>query len=143
MSVRNMFGVQGVRIISEAEIDSPHVLGRLYPEGSVEAFREAEADKLLAMYASKFTDVNEAIERDLAAENFDFGNEIYVETMSSAESRRMTERFLAVRSFDEMLDLVAEYDAIPAARELSATCMLKHGWDTDANISKYRLRIAV
>ena len=85
----------------------------------------------------------EALKQDLMTENYDFGNEVFVPTMSSAESRRMTERFAAATSIEELAELVREYGSSPAARKLSVSCMMKRGWNTNSDVAKFRYGLAV
>ena len=151
MSVRNMMGARGVRFI-ESEEDDAVILGCQYPEGSNEAVLEARANELLRKYemnagksagAIPYEIDCEALKQDLMTENYDFGNEVFVPTMSSAESRRMTERFAAATSIEELAELVREYGSSPAARKLSVSCMMKRGWNTNSDVAKFRYCLAV
>ena len=150
-----MMGVRGVRFI-ESEEDDAAILGCQYPEGSNEAVLEARANELLREYemrAGKSAGKSagaipyeidcEALKQDLMTENYDFGNEVFVPTMSSAESRRMTERFAAATSIEELAELVREYGSSPAARKLSVSCMMKRGWNTSSDVAKFRCCLAV
>jgi hypothetical protein len=144
-------GARGVRFI-ESEEDDTVILGCQYPEGSNEAVLEARANELLREYelrarksagAIPYEIDCEALKQDLMTENYDFGNEVFVPTMSSAESRRMTERFAAATSIEELAELVREYGSSPAARKLSVSCMMKRGWNTNSDVAKFRYCLAV